>query len=149
MKRHEKPQMAKLAEAAHCPARCSSKETLAPECSNSDEAQHFRLVVAYDDFANEIRAREFYGRLVESFGKTITFVPRFLKFEELSGPRVRENLAGDVAAADMPVIAAYENADLPSLAADWIQTWRVKAKRDDGTWLVLLSDNADRNGHRT
>ncbi|HXR09044.1 MAG TPA: hypothetical protein VN765_17015 [Candidatus Acidoferrum sp.] len=121
-------------------------EKLAGQPPGSGPIAEFKLVVAYDDFGHANCARNFMERLVESFGESLTFVPCFLKFEELSRPDVGERLAREVASADMFVIVAYEHADLPDPMEQWVRSWET-TKRTRGCQLLALV-SASRSGSR-
>ncbi len=119
---------------------CRPKEKIfAATSPKSDRASEFKLVVAYDDFGNGICAKEFFRGLAESFGEMLTFVPRFLKFEELLELRVRELLVSEVAVADMVVFVADEHVTLPDSVENWIRTWETTAGIEDLRLLALFS----------
>ena len=115
----------------------------------SEEAPEFKMVIAYDDFANGRCALNFFERIVAEFGERFVFVPGFLKFEELLWPRVGQRVAREVAEADMVVIAAYEEADLPSLVKDWLRTWGHARRRNKAALVALLSASQDGTMLRT
>jgi hypothetical protein len=109
----------------------------------AEEAPEFKMVIAYDDFANGRWAMKFLDWIVAEFGKLFIFVPTFLKFEELFWPEVGRRVARTVAEADVVVIAAYEDSDLPSLVKDWLRTWGRARRRNETTLVALLSASQD------
>jgi hypothetical protein len=125
------------------------KKIFAATSPKSDRASEFKLVVAYDDFGNGICATEFLKRLAESFGEILTFVPRFLKFEELLELRVRELLVREVAVADMVVFVADEHVTLPDSVENWIRTWETTAGIEDLRLLALFSTSHRDNDRMT
>ncbi len=119
---------------------CGPKKKLfATTSPNAARASEFRLVVAYDDFGNGICAKTFFEGLAESFGEFFTFIPRFLKFEELLKLPVGERLAREAAVADMVVFVADEHVDLPDFVENWIQIWETPTKIEGHRLLALFS----------
>jgi hypothetical protein len=125
------------------------KEVFAAPSPNSGRGSEFKLVVAYDDFGGAACARRFFERLVESFGEFLTFIPRFLKFEELLRPRIGERLAKEAAVADMVVFVANEDGDLPDLVEEWIRTWETTTGIEGRRLLALLSTSHRENDQCT
>jgi hypothetical protein len=124
-------------------------EGFAATSPNSDRGSEFKLVVVYDDFGNGICAKKFFDGLAESFGKILTFIPRFLKFEELLSLHVGERLAKEVAVADMVVFVADEYADLPDFVEKWIRTWETTTRIERSRLLALFSTRHRENNRRT
>ncbi len=122
---------------------------LADASFRSEETRVFQMVIAYGDFANGRCAMNFFDRIVAEFGKMFIFVPSFLKFEELLWPEVGDRVVREAAEADMVVIAAYEEADLPSLVKDWLGTWEKVEKRNETALVALLSASQDSTVSRT
>ena len=104
-----------------------------------DEVPVLKMVIAYDDFAHGMCALHFLESLIADFGEMFTFVPRFLKFEELLRWDVAEQVSKEAAEADLTVIAAHEGWDLPALVKEWLQTWKGSPKNEDGPFVALLS----------
>jgi hypothetical protein len=99
----------------------------------------FRLLIAYDDFANGRCAVRFLEKLVDEFGKLFTFIPRLLKFEDLMRPQVARQVEHEAAEADMVVVAAYGDADLPVLVRDWLGKLGPREGNREGTLVALFS----------
>lgn len=110
--------------------------------------QDFNLVIAYEDFANGLCAMRFFEDLLDDMGRVFTLIPRFLKFEELQRPRLRECVAAEAAQADMVVVAANEGAELPGLVKTWLNGWRSAGNRDDRSLVALISAPAGHKVHR-
>ena len=105
-----------------------------------DEAPEFKLVIAYDSFANGRCAMKFFEWLMEDFGKLFTFVPRFLRFEDLLWPDLQEEAAREAAEADMVVIAANQGGDSPLSTKECIRSWEANI-RNNGCAFVALPSN--------
>jgi hypothetical protein len=103
----------------------------------------FKLLIAYDDFANGRYAMRFLERLVDEFGRLFSFIPRLLKFEDLMRPQVAEQVEKEAAEADMVVVAAYGEADLPTLVKDWLCKLGPRKGKDDGTLVALFSSGKE------
>ncbi len=100
----------------------------------------FKLLIAYEDFANGRRAMMFLERLVEEFGRLFTFVPRFLKFEDLTKAQVAEQMEKEALEADLVVVAAYADGEWPGPARAWIRELEIRrGKRDRGLVSLLNS----------
>jgi hypothetical protein len=144
--RRQQP-LAKSATSVNSAAHSQQKKIFAGLDPSSGPMSEFKLVVAYDDFGHASCARCFIERLVESLGKILTFIPCFLKFEELSMPHVGERLTREVALADMVVIVAYEHADLPDPMEEWLRSWET-TKRIEGRQLLALVSTSHRGNRR-
>jgi hypothetical protein len=147
-KRRQQP-LAKSATSVNSDAHPQQKEIFAGLDPGSGPMSEFKLVVAYDDFGHANCAKCFIERLVESFGEILTFIPCFLKFEELSMPHVGERLAREVALADMVVIVAYEHADLPDPMEEWVRSWETTRRIEGRQLLTLVSTSHRGNRRRT
>ena len=104
-----------------------------------DEVPVLKMVIAYDDFAHGMCALHFLESLIADFGEMFTFVPRFLKFEELLRWDVAEQVSKEAAEADLNVIAAHEEWELPALVKKWLRTWKGNTVNEDGAFVALLS----------
>jgi hypothetical protein len=105
----------------------------------AEEAPEFKLVIAYEDFAHGQYAIKFFEWIVAKFGELFTFVPHFLKFEELLWPQVNQQVTRELADASMVVIAANEETDLPLLVKDWLRSWETANISDETALVALLS----------
>jgi hypothetical protein len=100
-----------------------------------------KLLIAWDDFANGRRAICFLERLLEDFGRIFTFTPIFLRFEDLLRPETAAQMKDEATQADLVVIAAYGDADLPVVVTEWIQNLGARKDHNDSPLVVLLSSN--------
>lgn len=66
-------------------------------------------------------------------------------FDLLRSPKIREFAARDTAEADMIIISAHGEGDLPEEIKAWLQRWLQRKKNDDGA-LVALVDNHPSSG---
>jgi hypothetical protein len=106
-----------------------------------DTPPAFKLLIAYEDFANGRWAMRFLETLVDEFGKLFIFMPRLLRFEDLTRPEVARQAEDEAAEADMVVFAAYGDADLPSLVKDWVRKLGLRRGQGDGALVALLSSS--------
>jgi hypothetical protein len=102
------------------------------------EPAELKLVIVYDDFANGRYAMDFLERLIQNFGRLFTFVPRFLRLEELREPCLDASLTEEAGRADMVVIAAREEAELPGRVETLMRAWEGEARGDEGALIALL-----------
>jgi len=133
-------------EMAPNPPSCGAQQATASAINpNIDQESELKLIVAYDDFNSRNRARLFFERLAERFLNILTFISRFLKFEQLAKPRDRERQPGEAAAVDIIVIVADEHADLHDLAEKWLRTWQMTSRTKVRRLLALFSTRYQEN----
>jgi hypothetical protein len=100
--------------------------------------QAFKVVIAYENLAGAVRAKEMSERLAtELESKCDSW-----KFELLAHPGLRQHAAQDAAEADMIIIALRGGGSLPEHVNEWIHAW-APVKRDSPTILVALLDEVD------
>lgn len=106
-----------------------------------DDTPELKLVIAYESFADGLCALRFLEKLLQDFGRLFTFVPRFLKFEQLLQPEVAARTSAEAAAADMVIVATSEGTELPALIKKWISQWDAQPgeAHSDGALVALLS----------
>jgi hypothetical protein len=137
--------LAKLETVPNPPSCGAQKATASAINPNIDQESELKLVVAYDDFNRGNRARYFFDGLAERFSNILTFIQRFLKFEQLAKPRAGERQPGEAAAVDIIVIVADEHADLHDLAEEWMRTWKMTSRVEGRRLLALFSTRHQEN----
>lgn len=100
----------------------------------------FSVVLAYDKYADGIRAKEFFDGLVFNHGELFHFICHLWKFDVLREPQLFEAATRDALGADMIVFAIQE---LPVEARRWIAHWLPSKQASSGA-LVLLPDGQPR-----
>jgi hypothetical protein len=109
--------------------------------SHLEAPPEIKLLIAWDDFANGRRAICFVEQLQKDFGGMFTFTLSFLKFEDLMRPQTAAEMEGKAGEADMVIIAAYGDADLPVVVKDWMQNLGAGKGDSDSPLVVLLSSD--------
>ena len=102
----------------------------------------FRVLLAYQDFAAGLRAKEFFDRLVRDHGGLFRFICHLWKFDLLLAPGLEDQAVAEAAKADMIVIAAHDESVVPSTVKVWFERW-LRRSRIPGA-LVALVDASDR-----
>jgi hypothetical protein len=107
----------------------------------------FEVVLAYQDFNSGIRAKEFFDRLVREHGKLFRFLCHLWKFDFLLAPGLTGQAVANAADADMIVIAANNQTELPLNVKDWIHLW-LPLTRPSGALVALLDGDKPSVGSR-
>jgi hypothetical protein len=81
----------------------------------------FNVVIAYEDFETGKNAKKTYDFLVEHLGNECVFSNQMWKFDVLSLPKLKEMAIGDAKEADIIIISAHGNNDLPPQVKGWIE----------------------------
>jgi len=93
----------------------------------------FNVVIAYEDFETGKRAMRTYDYLVQHLGEACVFSNQMWKFEVLDVPKLRSMAAKDAAAADIIIVAAHGDSDLPPGVKAWMELWLA-----EGTHAIAL-----------
>jgi hypothetical protein len=102
------------------------------------ETAELKLVIVYDDVTNRQHALDFLDGLIESFGRFVTFLPRFLNFEDFGQRHFDPSAAQAAGLADMVVIVAREEAELPGQVEHLLRAWKGDNRAEDGALVALL-----------
>jgi len=103
----------------------------------------FSVVLAYDKYADGIRAKKFFDRLVFNHGELFHFICHLWKFDVLREPQLFEAATRDALGADMIVFVTRQSQELPVEAIRWIDHWLPSKQAGSGA-LVLLLDGQPR-----
>lgn len=83
----------------------------------------FNVVIAYEDLETGKHAKKTYDFLQEHLGHEFEFSNQMWKFDVLSVPKLREMAAKDAVTADIIIVAAHGQSDLPKEVKAWIELW--------------------------
>lgn len=79
------------------------------------------VVIAYEDFEMGKQGKNTYDRLVDQLSHEFKFSSHMWKFDVLTVPKLKEMAARDAAMADIIIIAAHGDAELPVAVKSWIE----------------------------
>jgi hypothetical protein len=96
------------------------------------------VLIAYEDFETGKNGKKTFDFLVNHLGEDFVFSNQMWKFDILSVPKLREMAAKDVAEADIIIVSAHGQSDLPDDVKAWIELW-IKEKLQ-AVALVALFD---------
>jgi hypothetical protein len=83
----------------------------------------FNVVIAYEDFAAGIHAKETYDYLAGQLGREYQFNNQMWKFDILGNTKMREMAVADAEVADLIIISTHGTGELPAPAKSWIDEW--------------------------
>jgi hypothetical protein len=83
----------------------------------------FNVVIAYEDFAAGIHAKETYDYLAGQLGREYQFNNQMWKFDILGNTKMREMAVADAEVADLIIISTHGSGELPAPARMWIDEW--------------------------
>jgi hypothetical protein len=95
----------------------------------ADAPADFNVVIAYEDFETGKHAKKTYDFLVEHLGDECRFNNQMWKFDVLGVSKLREMAAKDAAEADIIIVSAHGNSDLPSEVKAWMELWITEPSR--------------------
>jgi len=106
----------------------------------------FNVVLAYDEIAGGMRAKECFDDLTRLHGELFKFNCPLWNFEVMRKPELFEAKAQDATKAEMMVIATRRSEAISGEAKTWIEN-RVRSKKANScAILVLLSGKAAATG---
>ena len=91
----------------------------------------FDVVVIYDDPSAARRAMKFFTELVREFGDEFEFHCELWRFDWLDLPKIRAAAVLESCVADLLIVAAQCDADLPAPVKDWLN--RCIAEKTPGS----------------
>ena len=101
----------------------------------------FNLVLAYDEIAGGMRAKEVFDDLVRRHGDLFKFVCQLWNFAVMREPELFEAAVRDASKAEMIVIATPKN-QFPNQVRRWIGRWLPRKGGASPTLVVLLNGKA-------
>jgi len=107
--------------------------TVEVEASNDIEETKpaFDVVVIYDDTSAARRAMKFFSELVREFGDEFEFHRELWRFDWLESPKIRAAAVLESSVADLLIVSAQCDADLPAPVKDWLN--RCIAEKTPGS----------------
>lgn len=99
----------------------------------------FRVVIAYEDFASGKRAMDACKLLMAQLEHDVEFRTSMWKFDLLRNLKLNQIAVGDAIEADVIMVAASANSDLPIEIKKWIEGWSTR-KHGQVAALVALLD---------
>ena len=111
--------------------------------SDLEVSPSFNIVIAYEDFVTGKRAKKTYDYLVANLGHDCEFCNQMWKFEVLGISKLREMAAKDAVMADVIIISAHGDTDLPAEVKAWIESWL--AQKTNAIALVAQFDSPHEN----
>lgn len=109
----------------------------------------FHVVLVYDKYADGIRAKDLFDRLVSNHGELFRFVCHLWRFDVLREPQLFEAATRDAIGADMIVFAIRQSQELPIEVRRWIDRWLPSKQVDSGALVLLPGDPPRRVGETT
>ncbi len=107
------------------------------------EAQ-FNVLVAYDNVANARRAMLLVDGLAGRIGPGVELHRELLRFDIMALLGTRVSARHGVAAANLVVVAADADRDLPVEVKHWLESWAIQHV-PCGAALVALSEKEDQH----
>ncbi|MEW6156682.1 MAG: hypothetical protein AB1813_04580 [Verrucomicrobiota bacterium] len=102
------------------------------------ETEALNVVIAYEDYECGQRARHLLERIEAKVTPDFHLNHVMWKFELLAVPALRRLATEDVLMADIILIAARENADLPPLVKDWVSAWPIAGSKKRRALVAIL-----------
>jgi hypothetical protein len=116
--------------------------SLEEPCSPEEGAPYLSVMITYQDLECSQRAMNAFESLVANLGGEYIFTRSTWKFDLLQFPKMREMAARDALDADIIIICAHEEADMPPEVDLWIQDWAGR-KVNSPSALVALFERAE------
>ena len=105
----------------------------------------FNVVLAYDEIAGGMRAKELFDDLVRRHGDLFKFICQIWNFAVMREPELFEAAVRDASKAEMIVIATRKN-QFPNHVRQWIGRWLPRKGAASPTLVALLNGRAKQAG---
>jgi hypothetical protein len=119
------------------------------EVEASDSAEQtkpaFDVVVIYDDRSAARRAMKFFTELVREFGDEFEFHRELWRFDRLELPKVRAAAVLESSVADLLIVSARCDADLPAPVKDWLNRCIAEKTPGSAGLVAMLESHRSRN----
>ena len=99
----------------------------------------FNVVLAYDEIAGGMRAKEFFDSLARLHGELFKFTCQLWNFEAMREPQLFEAAVRDASRAEMIVIATRRKEGVSGDARRWMERWLPSKDSSRDAILVLLT----------
>jgi len=101
-----------------------------------------KTVIVYDGFADLIRAYEMWAAIVARLKDKIQIVSSAWDFTGLRDPRLRRQAALNTASANVIVLSASGQSELPVYMLHWINSWLPWKKGRRAALVAVLDQQA-------
>ena len=98
-----------------------------PHLPNPTDNPAFNVVIAYDKAESASRAMRLVDGLVAEFGNDFMVHRDLWRFDILALPGVREETSTSAAQANLVVVAADGDTDLPVPVKTWLERWSAES----------------------
>jgi hypothetical protein len=117
-----------------------------PVNHRSQTKPRFNVVIVYEDFLTGTRAMAIYESLVRAFSNHYDFSNSAWKFEILRQVSLKKIAAFDAVEADLILISARADSELPREVKAWIHLWLAQTDQVNGALVLLLADADEIDG---
>jgi hypothetical protein len=100
----------------------------------------FNVVLAYDEIAGAMRAKECFDDLTRLHGELYKFKCQLWNFDVMREPELFEAAVQDASRAEMVVITTRRGEAVSGHARRWIERWLLSKDAGPDAVLVLLSE---------
>jgi hypothetical protein len=97
----------------------------------------FNVVIAYEDYEADTRARHMMDRLALQLGTEFRILTDDWKFEMIDDRRLRSHAVQAAAGADMIILAISGDGELPAHIKDWFEQWTLCPRAEPVALVVL------------
>jgi hypothetical protein len=105
----------------------------------------FDVVVVCDDRSAARRAMKFFNELVREFGDEFEFHCELWRFDWLDVPKIRAAAVLESSVADLLIISAQCDADLPAPVKDWLNRCIAEKTPGSSGLVAMLESHRSRN----
>lgn len=104
------------------------------------------VVMVYEDFSTGYRAMSVYDMLARELGPGWLYNQNMWKFEVLERPKLKPIAVHDAEDADVIIVAAHAETDLPPAVKSWIRMWMPSKREDPAALVALIETEAEDEG---
>jgi hypothetical protein len=113
--------------------------------SAAPRSRNFKVVVAFDDSATSSPALKTCEYVIQQLGNDIQVRRKIVDFKQETTPQSRAAAARDAAKADMVIVAAREDEQLPLPMQEWMDEWAANRSADEGALVAILNRSTRAN----
>jgi hypothetical protein len=124
--------------------QATQAETEVTKVARLESAYPVRAIVAYEQFDGARRAQQILDRLEAELNTRIEISAEWWIFESLRYRDLREQALSEAIAADLIIISASEDRELPEHVRDWIEEWLPEKHESASTLVALIDPSAAR-----
>ncbi len=103
-----------------------------------EKAPTFNVVVAYDAPRTARRALDLVAGVTRDMGEEVSIHRNLWRFDVLSFPSERQTAVNDAARADLVVVAANGDEELPASVKVWLEAWTARRGAGESALVALL-----------